>query len=34
MDYNLADYGELTERQRRMLLPPSIGGRPKVTDAG
>ena len=30
--YNPDDYGELTERQRRMLLPPSIGRRPKVTD--
>lgn len=31
--YNLDDYGELTERQRRLLLPPSIGRRPKVTEA-
>lgn len=30
--YDAADYGDLTERQRRMLLPPSIGGRPRVTD--
>lgn len=28
-----ADYGELSERQRRMLLPPSIGKRPRVDEA-
>ena len=32
-DYpNAEDYGEITERQRRMLLPPSIGKRPKVDE--
>ena len=28
--YDLESYGELTEQQQRMLLPPSIGNRPKV----
>jgi hypothetical protein len=28
-----AQYGELSERQRRMLLPPSIGKRPRVDEA-
>ena len=27
---DLSKYDDLTERQRRILLPPSIGGRPKV----
>jgi len=31
--YDISKYGELTERQKRMLMPPSIGRRPKVTDA-
>ena len=26
------DYGEISERQRRMLTPPSIGKRPRVDD--
>ena len=30
--YNISEYGELTEQQQRMLLPPSIGGRPRVVD--
>lgn len=30
---NADDYGELTERQRRILLPPSIGRRPRVDEA-
>jgi hypothetical protein len=29
---DLSQYGDLTERQRRMLLPPSIGSRPQVDD--
>ena len=28
--YDLESYGGLTEQQQRMLLPPSIGNRPKV----
>lgn len=32
-DYPKAeDYGEISERQRRMLLPPSIGRRPRVDE--
>ena len=30
--YNIQEYGELTEQQKRMLLPPSIGRRPKVVE--
>ena len=30
--YDLESYGELTERQRRMLQPPSIGRRPRVDE--
>jgi hypothetical protein len=29
---DIDQYGELTERQRRMLLPPSIGRRPTVSE--
>jgi hypothetical protein len=29
---NADDYGELTERQQRILLPPSIGRRPTVSE--
>ena len=29
--YNLNDYEELTERQKLMLAPPSIGGRSSIT---
>lgn len=28
--YDISKYGELTEQQKRMLMPPSIGSRPKV----
>ena len=28
--YDINRYGELTEQQKRMLLPPSIGNRPRV----
>ncbi|MCZ6681149.1 MAG: phytanoyl-CoA dioxygenase family protein [Candidatus Poribacteria bacterium] len=28
--YDLSKYAELTEQQRQMLMPPSIGGRPDV----
>lgn len=28
--YDISQYKELTEQQKRMLLPPSIGGRPTV----
>ena len=28
--YNLSEYGELTEQQKRILSPPSIGNRPNV----
>ena len=31
--YDISKYGELTEQQRRMLMPPSIGGRPRVADS-
>ena len=31
--YDISKYGELTEQQKRMLLPPSIGSRPRVVDA-
>ena len=31
--HDLSKYGELTEQQKRMLLPPSIGRRPYVVDA-
>ncbi len=30
--YDISKYGELTDRQRRMLMPPSIGRRPRVVD--
>ena len=30
--YDIGKYGELTEQQKRMLLPPSIGKRPRVVD--
>ncbi|MED5414735.1 MAG: phytanoyl-CoA dioxygenase family protein [Candidatus Latescibacterota bacterium] len=30
--YDIEQYGDLTERQRRMLLPPSIGRRPSVAE--
>lgn len=30
--YDISKYGGLTERQKRMLLPPSIGRRPRVVD--
>ena len=30
--YDISKYGELTEQQQRMLLPPSIGGRPRVVN--
>jgi hypothetical protein len=30
--HDLSKYGELTEQQKRMLLPPSIGRRPYVID--
>ena len=30
--YDIESYGELTERQRRMLQPPSIGKRPRVDE--
>ena len=30
--HDLSKYGELTEQQKRMLLPPSIGNRPYVID--
>ena len=29
---DVSNYGEVTERQRRMLLPPSIGRRPSVAE--
>ncbi len=32
--HDLSKYGELTEQQKRMLLPPSVGRRPYVVDAG
>lgn len=28
--YDISKYGELTDQQKRMLMPPSIGSRPKV----
>ena len=28
--YNLSEYGELTDQQKRILSPPSIGDRPDV----
>ena len=31
--YDISKYGELTEQLKRMLLPPSIGRRPRVVDA-
>ncbi len=31
--YDISKYGELSEQQKRMLLPPSIGGRPRVLEA-
>ncbi len=31
--YDISKYGQLTEQQRRMLLPPSIGRRPRVVEA-
>ncbi|MCZ6676334.1 MAG: phytanoyl-CoA dioxygenase family protein [Candidatus Poribacteria bacterium] len=30
--YDISQYGELTEQQKRMLLPPSIGNRPRVVE--
>ena len=30
--YDIGKYGELTEQQKRMLLPPSIGKRPRIVD--
>ena len=30
--YDISKYGDLTEQQKRMLLPPSIGGRPRVLE--
>ena len=30
--YDIGKYGELTEQQKRMLLPPSIGSRPRIVD--
>jgi len=30
--HDLSRYGELTEQQKRMLLPPSVGRRPYVID--
>lgn len=30
--YDISKYGELTAQQKRMLLPPSIGRRPRVVD--
>jgi len=30
--YDISKYGELSEQQKRMLLPPSIGNRPRVVD--
>ena len=30
--YDISKYGELTEQQRRLLMPPSIGRRPPVLD--
>ena len=32
--YDISKYGELTEQQKRMLLPPSVGNRPKVVEVG
>ena len=32
--HDLSQYGELTEQQKRMLLPPSVGNRPKVVEVG
>jgi ectoine hydroxylase-related dioxygenase (phytanoyl-CoA dioxygenase family) len=32
--YKLEEFGELTEQQKRILAPPSIGGRPNVVQAG
>ena len=31
--YDISKYGELTEQQKRMLMPPSIGSRPRVVDS-
>ena len=31
--YDISKYGQLTEQQKRMLLPPSVGRRPYVVDA-
>ena len=31
--YDAADYPDATEQQKRMLAPPSIGGRPDTVDA-
>ena len=30
--YDISKYGQLTEQQKRMLLPPSVGRRPYVVD--
>ena len=30
--YDISKYEGLTEQQKRMLLPPSIGRRPRVID--
>ncbi len=31
--YDISQYNDLTEQQKRMLLPPSIGRRPRVVEA-
>ena len=31
--YDISKYEGLTEQQKRMLLPPSIGRRPRVIDS-
>ena len=30
--YDISKYGELSEQQKRLLLPPSIGRRPRVVE--
>ena len=32
--YDTADYPNATEQQKRMLAPPSVGGRPDTVETG